>query len=148
MKSKSDVSPWWYNGEPYRREAPREFEGFVYVITNLVDGRRYIGKKFLWSIRKKPGKARRQRTESDWKRYWSSSDTLKEDVKRLGFENFKREIIVFCKTRGDCNRIETRLLWENNVLESDDWYNDSIGNMRGPTCAIMESREWNKTWRG
>ena len=78
------MNDWLYNGEPYLD--PGEYYGFVYIITNLLSGRQYIGKKFFWSIkRKQVNKVRkRYKVESDWKEYWSSSEELKEEVRSLG----------------------------------------------------------------
>lgn len=136
---------WLFNGEEFNEELIGKSEGFVYLITNNLTGRKYIGRKYFWSLRKKRKtkknpNTRRQRFESDWKDYWSSSDYVKADVEEFGEENFTREILVICKTRGDANRIETQLLWENKVLDTDDFYNETIGNFRKTSDTIKESR--------
>jgi len=108
---------------------PGEYYGFVYIITNLLSGRQYIGKKFFWSIkRKQVNKVRkRYKVESDWKDYWSSSEELKEDVLSLGTENFKREIIHLCKSKGTTNYFEAKEQFLRSVLENKDgWYNTWI----------------------
>ena len=121
------MNDWFYNGEVYLE--PGEYYGFVYIITNLLSGRQYIGKKFFWSIkRKQVNKVRkRYKVESDWKDYWSSSDELKEDVRTLGAENFKREIIHLCKSKGTTNYFEAKEQFLRSVLENKDaWYNTWI----------------------
>lgn len=121
------MNEWTYNEQPF--ETPGEYYGFVYIITNLLSGRKYIGKKFFWSSkRKQVNKVRkRYKVESDWKSYWSSSDELKEDVRALGAENFKREIIYLCKNKGSANYLEAREQFEKRVLENRDvWYNSWI----------------------
>jgi hypothetical protein len=121
------MNDWLYNGEPYLD--PGEYYGFVYIITNLLSGRQYIGKKFFWSIkRKQVNKVRkRYKVESDWKEYWSSSEELKEDVRSLGSENFKREIIYLCKSKGTTNYFEAKEQFLRSVLENKDgWYNTWI----------------------
>lgn len=117
---------WLYRGEPFLD--PGEYYGFVYCITNLLSGRRYIGKKFFWSLkRKQVNKVRkRYKVESDWKEYWSSSDELKEDVRTLGPEHFKREILHLCKSKGTTNYLEAKEQFQREVLESKDWYNSWI----------------------
>ena len=118
---------WLYNGEPYLE--PGEYYGFVYIITNKIDGRKYIGKKFFWSIkRKQVNKVRkRYKAESDWKTYWSSSDELQADVERFGKENFTREIIHLCKNKGTTNYLEAKEQFTRSVLENKElWYNTWI----------------------
>jgi hypothetical protein len=118
---------WFYNGEPFLE--PGEYYGFVYIITNKTDGRKYIGKKFFWATkRRQVNKVRkRYKAESDWKTYWSSSDELQRDVERLGKENFTREIIHLCKNKGTTNYLEAKEQFTRSVLENKDlWYNTWI----------------------
>lgn len=121
------TSEWIYNGEPYNE--PGEYYGFVYIITNVLSGRKYIGKKFFWSLkRRQVNKVRkRYKAESDWKDYWSSSDELKNDIELLGKENFTREIIYLCKSKGVTNYLEAKEQFNKSVLENEDlWYNSWI----------------------
>lgn len=109
-------NPWWYNGEVFDSDKINGYHGFVYLITNTVNGRKYIGRKYFWSFRKKKGEKRRQRQESDWKKYYGSCPELKEDVKVFGKEKFNREVLSLHTTVGRCNFEETRQLFVNNVL--------------------------------
>lgn len=121
------MSEWLYNGEPFLE--PGEYYGFVYIITNKIDGRKYIGKKFFWATkRKQVNKVRkRYKAESDWKTYWSSSDELQADVERHGKENFIREIIHLCKNKGTTNYLEAKEQFTRSVLENKElWYNSWI----------------------
>lgn len=121
------MSEWIYQGSPLLDAG--EYYGFVYIITNITSGRKYIGKKFFWvTKRRQVNKVKkRYKVESDWKDYWSSSDELKLDVEKLGKENFSREIIHLCKSKGVTNYLEAKEQFLNNVLENPSlWYNSWI----------------------
>ncbi|MFZ9350219.1 MAG: NAD synthetase, partial [Candidatus Fonsibacter ubiquis] len=83
-------------------------------------------------FRKPPGKKRKVKQESDWKRYYGSCPELKEDIKKYGKEIFSREILSLHEAKGDCNYEETKQLFLNNVLKEslDDgtpaYYNSNI----------------------
>ena len=109
-----------------------DYYGFVYCITNLSTNRKYLGRKYFWSFRTPPGKKRKVKQESDWKKYYGSCPELKEDIKKYGKEIFSREILSLHKSKGLCNYEETKQLFLNNVLsESLDngdpaYYNSNI----------------------
>ena len=124
-------NPWLYQGATFSTDDINDFVGFVYRITNLSTGKQYIGRKYFWQKRKPKGGKRRVTSESDWKRYFGSSEELKRDIKDLGRQNFRREILSVHKTLGPVNYEETRQLFLNNVLtESVDglpkYYNNNI----------------------
>ena len=125
-------NPWTYQGSTFTSADIDNFFGFVYLITNLQTGKKYIGRKYFTQRRKPRGGKRRVTSESDWKKYYGSSPELKADVKRLGKEVFKREIISLHKTLGKVNYEETKQLFLNNVLTEslDDgspaYYNSNI----------------------
>jgi len=107
------------------------YEGFVYLITNLINGKKYIGKKFFWSRRElKPLKGKKRKrisiVESDWRDYYGSCNKLNEDIEKYGKENFKREILMPCKTRWDCGYYEAEMQFSNGVLFDDNYYNGII----------------------
>jgi len=87
---------WKYNDEDFV-DAPKGIEGFVYLITNLTNNRKYIGKKSFWTRRKDKKTGRRKTKESDWKNYFGSCDELNEDVKLIGKDKFEREILYLCE---------------------------------------------------
>jgi hypothetical protein len=121
---------WIYKDKEVSDEDIQGYVAFVYLITNLQSGKKYIGKKLLTKTRTKKikGKTRKKKvvTESDWRDYFGSNDTLKRDVVELGAENFRREILDLCKSRGTANYLEARYQFEFRVLESNDYYNDQI----------------------
>jgi hypothetical protein len=117
---------WLYNDIPF--EDISDYVGFVYLITNLQNGRKYIGKKnfYFSKTRTIKGKKKRTKVESDWKEYFGSNKELLQDIEKLGKENFKREIVRLCKSKGEFGYWEAKLQFENNVLESNDYYNTWI----------------------
>ena len=120
-------NPWLYEGKPFTSDDIGDFFGYVYCITNIITGRKYIGRKYFVQKRKPKGGKRRVTSESDWKRYYGSSDELKQDVKEYGRDNFRREIISLHTTKGWVNYEETRQLFLNNVLSEDEnYYNSNI----------------------
>jgi len=128
---------WTYNNEPVDN-IPDQYVGFVYLITNLLDGRRYIGKKLAKFRRTrtvtvtlrngtKKKKKLRELVDSDWQTYWSSSPELQADVVRLGEDNFRREILYYCGSRGTLSYVEAREQFRLGVLEQPNaWYNGII----------------------
>jgi len=120
-------NPWLYEGKPFTSDDIGDFFGFVYRITNLQSGKQYIGRKYFYQFRKPRGKSRKVKSESDWKKYYGSSDELNANRKSLGNECFKREIISLHNTKGWVNYEETRQLFLNNVLSEDEnYYNSNI----------------------
>ena len=109
-------NPWLYQGTTFTTDDINDFFGFVYCITNKINGRKYIGRKYFYAFRTPKGKKRKQKQESDWKKYYGSSPELKEDIKLYGKEQFKREIISLHNSKGQCNYEETRQLFFYNVL--------------------------------
>jgi len=110
---------------------PKEVYGFVYLITNLKTNKKYVGKKFFWSSKTLPiTKTRKRRkkllVESDWKNYWGSNKWLQQDVKELGEDNFKREILHLCRTKGECAYLEAKEQFDRDVLLTEDYYNGII----------------------
>jgi len=125
-------NPWLYLERVFDSDNVGDYFGFVYLITNKSNQRQYIGRKYFWSFRTPPGKKRKVKQESDWKKYYGSCPELKEDVKKYGKEFFSREILSLHKTKGTCNFEETKQLFLNNVLSEalDDgspaYYNSNI----------------------
>ena len=123
---------WTFKGTTFTSDDINDFFGFVYCITNLQTGRKYIGRKYFIQRRKPRGGKRKVTSESDWKKYYGSSEELKQDIQQFGRGIFKREIISLHKTKGTVNFEETKQLFLNNVLTEalDDgtpaYYNSNI----------------------
>ena len=134
---------WTYQQQPLE-EIPEGYIGFVYLITNLNTGQKYIGKKLAQFKKTRPplkGKKLKRRTtvESDWRDYWGSSERLQADVHELGPENFTREILYLCKSKAEMSYLEAREQFERRVLETDDYYNGII-NVRVGGSNILRQR--------
>ena len=137
------MSDWTYEGKTVD-QLPDDCEAFVYLITNKTSGKKYMGKKLAkFKTTKQPLKGkknkRRGTKESDWREYWGSSDHLKADVEELGQENFTREILYFCPTRGVASYMEAKEQFDRNVLLSDDYYNGIINVRVGGSNVLKES---------
>jgi hypothetical protein len=127
---------WLYNNQPVET-LPEDCVGFVYMITNITNNRKYIGKKLAKfskttykTVKLKNGSKKkkkiRSKIDSDWQDYYGSSPELTKDVESLGKENFQREILYYCKSKSECSYIEAREQFSRRVLESKDWYNGHI----------------------
>jgi hypothetical protein len=127
---------WTYQGQIVI-DPPEDAVGFVYIIVNLISGRKYIGKKLLKfsktsykTVTLKNGKKKKKRIRdkipSDWQEYYGSSNELNKDIETLGKENFTREILHYCRSKAECSYTEAKLQFEHKVLESTDFYNNNI----------------------
>ena len=127
---------WLFEHTPIET-LPEDCVGFVYLITNTVSGRKYIGKKLAKFskttyrvVKLKNGNKKRKKIrskiDSDWQTYYGSNDELNKDIVTLGSENFKREILYYCTSKAQCSYIEAREQFRHQVLESDAYYNGQI----------------------
>ncbi len=127
---------WLFEGVSVEN-LPEDCVGFVYIITNQLSGRKYIGKKLakfskttVKTVKFKNGNKRkrkiRSKIDSDWRDYYGSSPELQKDIEQLGAENFTREILYYCKSKAECSYIEAREQFARHVLESDEYYNGII----------------------
>jgi hypothetical protein len=127
---------WTYLNKPLT-ELPDDVVGFVYLITNLTTGKKYIGKKLAKFSKtrykmhtqkngKRVKKKIKSKVDSDWLTYYGSSDALQKDIDDLGSYSFSREIIRLCYSKAECSYWEAKEQFYNGVLESDEWYNGQI----------------------
>lgn len=127
----------WLYEETIIETLPDNCVGFVYLIENLVTGRKYIGKKLAKFaktsykvVKLKNGTKKRKKIkskiDSDWATYYGSNDELNRDVLALGEANFKRTVLQYCYSKSECSYIEAKLQFEHKVLETDDYYNGQI----------------------
>ena len=116
---------------------PENCVGFVYLITNNTNSRKYIGKKLAKfskttqrTVKLKNGNKKKQKirtkVDSDWRDYYGSSPELTKDVEQIGKENFTREILYYRNSKSECSYIEAREQFSRRVLESKDYYNGHI----------------------
>jgi Putative endonuclease segE, GIY-YIG domain len=127
----------WHYQNQIVTELPEDCVGFVYLITNTLSGRKYIGKKLAKfskttykTVKLKNGNKKKKRIrskiDSDWATYYGSSPELTQDVEQLGTANFHREILYYCKSKAECSYVEAREQFSRRVLESNDYYNGQI----------------------
>lgn len=146
------TTAWTYKGEEFTDTHIGDACGFVYCITNLKNNRKYIGKKLTKFSRtklktvvlkngKKKKKKIRHRIDSDWKTYWGSNDLLWADIREMGEENFTREILQLCNSRGECSYWENYYIFQSHALLSAQYYN------QWTSCKIHRSHLKNLTLR-
>lgn len=121
----STDNPWIYEGEVVTADTLDGYFGYVYQITDRETGKKYIGRKYIWSYRKEKGSSKRKKRESDWQDYYSSNDELKKIGKETP-ERLHREILHLCKSKGECNYLEVAEQVKRDVLYSDHYLNDNI----------------------
>ena len=126
------MEQWTYKDQLFESEHIEDYVGFVYLITDLSNNKKYVGKKNFWATRRLPplkGKTRRRtvKKESDWKDYFGSSEQVKMLVESQGRENFKRGILHLCSTKGAMSYLEAKEQFDRGVLFSDEYYNEFIG---------------------
>lgn len=125
-------------------QLPEDCVGFVYLIVNKTNSRKYIGKKLAKfsktstkTVTLKNGTKKKKKIkskiDSDWMDYYGSSIELCKDVESLGVDSFTREILYYCKSKAECSYIEAREQFSRRVLESDEYYNGQI------SCRIHKS---------
>jgi hypothetical protein len=131
---------WLYNNIEFTEDMVGDWFGYIYEITNLIDGRKYVGKKLFTRAGTKQikGKKKKVRLSSGWANYWSSSKELQEDVKKLGEENFSRKILYLCKTRSECSYRETKEIFIRDALLTTEYYNSWV------SCKIHKAHVLNK----
>lgn len=141
---------WLYNNKEINNieSMPENPYGFIYQITHKPSGKKYIGKKALYSERnvklgKKELKALKEQRkaegvsgrtptkkkvikESNWKSYYGSQKEIKSLVKEGEKEDFKREILQFVSSKKLLTYYECKYLFINNAIEDSNFINDNI----------------------
>jgi hypothetical protein len=127
------MNSWLYEDKEFTDV--EDYYGFIYLIENLVNGRKYIGRKYLTKAGYKTvkGKRKKLRVESDWRDYYGSSTSLKEDIDHYGKDNFRRTILRLCKSRGECNYFETKYIFDTDAILDPQYYNSWV------SCKIQTS---------
>lgn len=121
-------NPWLYNGEVFDTDKIDKYYGFVYLITNKTTNKKYVGKKFFFSTKRKQVNKKKKRilVESDWKSYYGSNDQLNNDVELYGTDSFERKILHLCSTKGQCSYYEAKEQFAVDCLRSEEYYNTWI----------------------
>ena len=121
---------WYFHNTPteFTEDDIGEAFGFVYIITHIKTGQKYIGKKFFTKAKTKQvkGKKKRSRVKSDWQDYWGSNKKLQEDVKKNGPDAYTREILHLCKSRSECSYWESFEIFSRHALLLETYYNEWI----------------------
>lgn len=135
---------WLFEGKEFTEDMIGDAYGFVYIITNTINGKKYIGRKYFWSKRTLPplkGKTRKRHVtkSSDWQNYWSSSKIIKSEIEEYGISFFTREIVTLHPNKTETNMMEIQLQFMLDVLEERDelgnriYYNENINTKFYPS---------------
>lgn len=122
---------WTFNDTIVTDIDTTKYKSFVYLIERLDTGKKYVGKKKLQRVNRKKVKGKKNRrvikSDSDWREYYGSNETLKNEVRELGEKLFKRTILRLCKSLSEASYYEAKIQFENDVLYYPEaWYNDWI----------------------
>jgi len=94
--------------------------GFIYITTNILDNKKYIGQK-------------KYDKRSD--NYLGSGIHLKYAIKKYGRENFTREILEECDNKNMLDEREIYWIDFYNAVNSNEYYNIASGGEGGNTIA-------------
>lgn len=134
---------WLYKNKEIKElsDMPEDIFGFIYEVTHLPTGRKYLGKKQLISVTKKAlgkkelalltdkraSKKKIVKKESDWKTYYGSHSEIKSLIKEGKQSEFSREILIFTPNKKLHTYYENKFLFIKGVIEPDSNYiNDNI----------------------
>jgi len=140
---------WLWNGNDVTEDViPENAVGFVYKIEHIPSGKYYIGKKSLQSVRNvKIGKRELQRIReerklagirgslpkkkkvrksSDWQKYYSSNDWIKEQISEGKEDEFKRSVLQFCYSKKSLSYYEVQYQFKYDVLSDENCLNGNI----------------------
>lgn len=134
---------WLYEGKQVSNleSIPPGTWGFVYVVTHMPTGKKYVGKKVLYTHRKKkltkkqlaewnkPGRKPTHEVvvkESDWQTYVGSSKEMISLLKQGTLADFNREILQFCNTKKQLTYYELKYQLTLAVLEKNEYVNDNV----------------------
>lgn len=131
---------WFFKDKEFTEDDIGESYGYVYLITNITNNRKYVGKKFFTKAGYKTvkGKRKKVRKSSDWLEYYGSNEQLKNEVKSLGVSNFRREILFLCSSRSECSYRETYEIFTRGALLTEEYYNSWV------TCKIHKAHVFGK----
>ena len=123
---------WTFRDDKIRVADPDHYFGFVYLITNKKNQRKYVGCKQYWQMRH-----RKRYKPSNWKVYTSSSKELCADIEKIGKRNFKFEIIQEYTTKRGLHYYEQYYQMKHHVLtavlegtDQKEYYNKNVGGVR------------------
>jgi len=143
---------WLYEGEEISSldDMPEDVFGFIYEVTHIPTGKKYLGRKqLIYTRKRKIGKRETQKLkdekkangeknwwivpkykyvkkESDWKDYYGSAESVQDLLTEGTEKDFKREILDFAYHKKQLNYKETKLLYVREVLEKDEYLNSNI----------------------
>jgi len=132
----TQINQWYYKGQPFTAEYAQQmidegYIGIIYEITDNLTAKKYIGKKLITCKRRLPPlkgqkKKRIKNAQTDWQKYFGSSELVQALVEERS-NDFSREVLLLCKSKGELNYREAEMQFAREVLLKDEYYNNFIG---------------------
>lgn len=88
--------------------------GYIYLTTNLVNGRKYIGQ---------------HKSNTFDSKYLGSGKILKQAILKEGVQNFTLDILEVCESKEQLDQAEAYYIQKYNAVESSDFYNLKEGGL-------------------
>lgn len=96
--------------------------GYVYIVTNLINGKKYIGQ---------------HKSDIFDPKYLGSGKILKQAILKEGRENFKIDILETCDCKEQLDKCEAEYINKYNAVESTDFYNLKDGGIGKSVSGVV-----------
>lgn len=112
--------------------------GYIYLTTNLIDNKKYIGKRTCSADER----------SKKWRQglYLGSGVILKKALKRYGRKNFSRVILCNCYSLIELNQKEQFFIEQYHALNNPEFYNIAKGGDGGSVLDLLPPEKARAAW--